>query len=105
MGERPGGHGSVAPSPLVGEGWGGGYSEIFTQPETPTRHSGTPRSGAPGIYTPQLWLWIPGSAFGRPGTTHHSAASARRPRWSKRRSKMFSAMRFFKISTEPPAII
>src|SRR6185369_280765 len=24
-------------------------------------HSGAPRSGKPGIHTPRLWLWIPGS--------------------------------------------
>src|ERR1700730_4961235 len=35
----------------------------------------------------------------------HSAAVGWRLRWSKRRSNTCSAMRFFKISTEPPAII
>ena len=35
----------------------------------------------------------------------HSAAAAVRLRWSKRRSNTCSAMRFFSISIEPPAII
>ena len=35
----------------------------------------------------------------------HSAAVGWRSRWSTRRSNTCSAMRFFKISTEPPAII
>src|ERR1041385_122095 len=26
------------------------------------RHSGAPRSGEPGIHTPQQWLWIPALA-------------------------------------------
>ena len=38
-------------------------------------------------------------------TIRHSAAVGWRLRWSKRRSNTCSAMRFFKISTEPPAII
>ena len=38
-------------------------------------------------------------------TSRHSAAVGWRLRWSKRRSNTCSAMRFFKISTEPPAII
>jgi hypothetical protein len=46
--------------------------------------------------------------IGRCGITRnhvHSAAAAERLRWSKRRSNTCSAMRFFSISIEPPAII
>jgi hypothetical protein len=37
------------------------WTDAATQTCSFHRHSGTPRSGGPGIHTPQLWLWIPGA--------------------------------------------